>query len=200
VTTIAAPPSSLPALSAESQRAELTGAPPVEPRAGVEQTARRERVRRVVRALLVGGAASLLDLGLLSAGIRWAELGATVARLVALVASTLLLFFGSRSFAFRAQAGNISQQAKLFVVCEAAGLVLNLVIFRLIVTHAAALPPEIASQLANTLVFVAFSYPLRALVIFRVRATESARDGSVELIAQSSVAAADASARSGDDH
>jgi putative flippase GtrA len=111
-----------------------------------------------------------LDLALLSAGIRWVELGATVARLIALVASGLLAFYGSRSFAFRAQSGDISRQAKLFVLTEALGLALNLTVFRLLVSHASWVPPELTSQLANFLVFLVFTYPMRALLVFRLSA------------------------------
>jgi putative flippase GtrA len=80
------------------------------------------------------------------------------------------LFFGNRSFAFRAQAGSITRQARLFVAAELVGFGLNLLVFRQLVTRVSFLPPEVSSQIANFLVFVSFCYPLRAWVIFRVPA------------------------------
>jgi len=171
VTTAASRPSPLPAILVAPQSSDAA-TPPLG--TGVPAESRADRkprgLPRVGRALLVGAAASLLDLGLLSAGIRWIELGATVARLIALVASGLLAFYGSRSFAFRAQSGDISRQAKLFVLTEALGLALNLTVFRLLVSYASWVPPELTSQLANFLVFLVFTYPMRALLVFRLSA------------------------------
>jgi putative flippase GtrA len=133
----------------------------------------RERFWRIGRVGLVGVGGSLLDVGILSFGIRWLELDPTFSRLVALISSGLFAFFASRSFAFRAQAGNIARQARLFVVAEATGLALDLVVFRLLLAHASFMAPEIVSQLANFLVFVAFIYPVRALVVFRVPLSSS---------------------------
>ena len=126
------------------------------------------RALRVARTLFVGAWASALDLAVVSVCIRVFQLDSTVARLLGLVLSGVLLFFGNRSFAFRAQAGSISRQARLFVVSELAGLCLNLGVFRVLVDRAAFIPPEASSQIANFLVFITFLYPLRAFVVFRV--------------------------------
>lgn len=127
-----------------------------------------DRALRFGRTLFVGAWASLVDVGVVALCVRLLDIEPTLSRLIALVVSGVLVFFGNRSFAFHAQAGSIARQARLFVLTELVGLFLNLGVFRLIVTHAPELPPELVSQIANFLVFVAFCYPMRALVVFRV--------------------------------
>ncbi|HEY3499534.1 MAG TPA: GtrA family protein, partial [Polyangiaceae bacterium] len=127
---------------------------------------------RFARTLVVGAWASALDVAVVAVCVRGFELDPTVSRLIALVASGVLLFFGNRSFAFRAQAGSIARQARLFVATEVVGLFLNLAVFRLLATRLPALPPELDSQIANFLVFIVFCYPMRAFVVFRVPAPQ----------------------------
>lgn len=127
-----------------------------------------ERVLRFARTLVVGAWASLLDFAVILLCVRVLQWNPTASRALALVVSGVLLFFGNRSFAFRAQAGSISRQARLFIAAELVGFALNLLVFRLLVTRVAFLPPEVSSQIANFVVFVSFCYPLRAFVIFRV--------------------------------
>jgi putative flippase GtrA len=128
----------------------------------------RERILRFVRSLFVGAWASAFDFAVLLLCIRWLELNATLARVIALVLSGVVLFFGSRSYAFHAQSGSISRQARLFVASEVLGALLNLGAFQLLVSHLPVIPPEALSQLANFLVFLTFYYPMRAFVVFRV--------------------------------
>lgn len=127
-----------------------------------------ERALRVGRALFVGAWASVLDFAVVALCIRALSLEPTLARVIGLVLSGLLLFFGNRTYAFRAQAGSIARQARRFVLAELIGLCLNLVVFRLLVDYAPVIPPEFSSQLANSLVFLTFAYPVRAFLVFRV--------------------------------
>jgi putative flippase GtrA len=137
-------------------------------------TAHKERIRtrllRVLRMLIVGFWASLIDLGVITLCVRCMHLEATLSRLIALAVSGLCLFFGCRSFAFRAQSGSISRQARLFVLGELLGFPLNLLVFHALEACAPFLAPEFASQAANFLVFVAFAYPVRRLLVFQQRA------------------------------
>jgi putative flippase GtrA len=129
----------------------------------------RERIFRFVRSLFVGAWASAFDFAVLLLCIRWLNFEPTLARIVALVLSGVVLFFGSRSYAFHAQSGSISRQARLFVLSEVLGALLNLGAFRFLVLHLPPMvPPEAASQVANFLVFVTFYYPMRAFVVFKV--------------------------------
>gem|GEM_PF-776943 len=127
----------------------------------------RERLFRIMRLLMVGLWASAVDLGVLTTCVRWFHLDATVSRFIALVVSGLALFIGCRSFAFRAQGGSISRQAKLFVVAELVAFPLNLLVFHLLATYAPFIAPEFTSQAANFMVFVAFASPVRRLLVFR---------------------------------
>ena len=126
-----------------------------------------ERAYRFVRALIVGSGATALDFVILTSCIRVVGLAPTVARVPALVAGASFQFFGNRTFTFRAQAGSASRQAKLFVGAELVALVLNYSAFRWLVPRATMLPPELVSFAGTFVVFVAFAYPMRKLVIFR---------------------------------
>jgi putative flippase GtrA len=128
---------------------------------------RRDRVFEVLRMLVVGLWASGVDVAVLALSVRWIHLDPTLSRFIALVVSGLALFFGCRSFAFRAKGGSITRQAKLFIVAELLGFPLNLLVFHLLSAYAPIVPPEFASQAANFLVFVAFAYPVRQLLVFQ---------------------------------
>jgi putative flippase GtrA len=130
------------------------------------------RALRFGRALVVGSGATIVDFSVLTTCIRVVGLAPVQARLPALVAGASVQFFGNRTFTFRAQRGAISRQATLFVVAEVAALGMNWSIFWLLAPRLTALPPEIVSFLGTFIVFVAFAYPMRKLVVFRLRADE----------------------------
>jgi putative flippase GtrA len=79
-------------------------------------------------------------------------------------------FAGNRTFTFRARAGSISRQAKLFLAAELFTLGLNWSVFRLLAPRIPVLPPEIVGFIGSFVVFVTFAYPVRKLVIFRLPA------------------------------
>lgn len=126
----------------------------------------RGRLLCFARTLLVGLWANLLDFSLLAACVRWLEIDAMPSRLIALLTSGLVTFLGSRSFAFRAQAGSAPKQASRFVMAELAAVPLNLGLFHLCASGAPLVAPELVSLAANAAVFVAFSYPVRRLLVF----------------------------------
>jgi putative flippase GtrA len=127
-----------------------------------------DRLRRFSRALMVGSGATLIDFSILTTAIRVFDVAPASARLPALVAGASFQFFGNRSFTFRAQAGRITRQAKLFVLAELATLLFNYGTFRLLVPRVTFLPPELVSFLGTVIVFVGFAYPIRKLVVFRL--------------------------------
>jgi putative flippase GtrA len=88
------------------------------------------------------------------------------------MAGASVQFFGNRSFTFRAQAGSLTRQAKLFLGAEAITLALNWSTFRFLVPRITALPPEIVGFIGSFIVFIGFAYPVRRLVIFRLSGEE----------------------------
>lgn len=128
-----------------------------------------DRAMRFGRALIVGGGATLVDLCVLTTCLRVFHFVPMAARLPALLAGASVQFFGNRTFTFRAQRGSLSRQAKLFLCAEIAALGLNWSAFALLAPRVTIVPPEIVSFLGTFIVFVTFAYPMRKLVIFRIR-------------------------------
>jgi putative flippase GtrA len=128
-----------------------------------------EQVLRFGRSLVVGGGGTLLDLAAVFVSLRFLELDATWARTLGLCVGCVVMFFGSRSFAFRAESGSAVQQAKRFVISEAVGFPLNLLVFRLLLAALPNTPPEVLSVAANFALFVTYYYPVRNFVVFRAR-------------------------------
>ena len=126
------------------------------------------RALRFARALIVGSGATIVDFSLFSACIRVLGMTPTVARLPALCAGASVQFFGNRSFTFRAQAGSLSRQARLFVAAELFTLFLNYGVFSWLVPRVHGIAPELVSFAGTFLVFVTFAYPMRRLVIFKL--------------------------------
>jgi len=127
-----------------------------------------DRAWRFVRALVVGSGATIVDFSLLTTCIRLLGMPPTTARLPALCAGASVQFFGNRSYTFRAQAGSISRQARLFLIVELATLLMNYLLFRWLVPRVHFLPPELVSFCGTFLVFITFAYPMRKLVIFKL--------------------------------
>lgn len=126
------------------------------------------RAYRFGRALIVGSGATLVDFSIFTTCVRVAQIAPTHARLPALIAGACVQFVGSRGFTFRAQAGRLSRQLKLFFVAEAVTLGLNWSVFQLLIRHVHGVPPELVSFMGTGLVFVIFAYPMRRLVIFKI--------------------------------
>ena len=127
-----------------------------------------------MRALIVGSAATLADVSVLTTCVRLIGLSPVVARLPALLVGATVQFFGNRTFTFRAQHGRVTRQAKLFFFAESAALLSNWAVFSFIAPRVRAhIPPEIASFIGTFIVFVGFSYPMRRLVIFKLRPDET---------------------------
>jgi len=126
------------------------------------------RAWRFGRALVVGSGATLVDFSIFTTCVRAIDIAPTHARLPALVAGACVQFVGNRRFTFRAQAGRLSRQLKLFVAAEAITLGLNWSVFQLLIRRIHGVAPELVSFLGTGLVFLAFAYPVRRLLIFRL--------------------------------
>ena len=91
-----------------------------------------ERAYRFGRALVVGSGATAIDFLILSSCIRVVGMAPTVARVPALLAGASFQFFGNRTYTFRAGAGSLTRQAKLFTAAEIVTLLLNIVALRVV--------------------------------------------------------------------
>ena len=127
-----------------------------------------QRAYRFARALVVGSGATLADVSVFTTCVRVMGIAPTAARLPALIAGACFQFLGNRTFTFRAQAGSLSRQARLFLVFELLTLGLNFGVFRLLVRHVSVFAPEVLSLSGTFLVFVTFAYPMRRHVIFKL--------------------------------
>jgi putative flippase GtrA len=122
---------------------------------------------RLVRSLVVGSGGTALDFAALTFSIRVLHLDASWARVIGLCVGGIVLFFGSRSFAFQAQSESAGPQARRFVVSELIGFPLNMLLFKLLLGLLPSLAPEVVSLAANFLLFVTYYYPVRNFVVFR---------------------------------
>jgi putative flippase GtrA len=124
---------------------------------------------RFGRSLIVGGGGTLLDLGAVTISIRLLGLTPTWARVVGLVIGCFAMFYGSRTFAFRAQSDSAVGQAKRFVLSEIVGFPLNILAFRGLIAALPWVAPELLSLLANFLLLVTYYYPVRNFIVFRTK-------------------------------
>jgi len=124
---------------------------------------------RFARSLVVGSGGTSLDFAALSLSIRVFGIDATWARIIGLCVGGVVLFFGSRSFAFRAQAESAAPQAKRFIISEIVGFPLNVLAFRLLLWALPSVPPEVLSLLANFALFVTYYYPVRNYIVFKTK-------------------------------
>ncbi len=122
---------------------------------------------RFGRSLIVGSGGTLLDLAAVTLSIRVLGLEPTWGRVVGLVVGCVAMFYGSRTFAFRAQSGSAVGQAKRFVISEAVGFPLNILVFQALIGALPWVAPELLSLLANFLLFVTYYYPVRNFIVFR---------------------------------
>ena len=127
------------------------------------------RAFRFSRALIVGGFATAGDFTVLTTLVRLLGVDPAWARAPALLTGACIQFLGNRTFTFRAQAGRMSRQAKLFLLFESVTLVMNWLIYQGLLKALPMLPPEVLSFLGTFLVFVCFNYPVRHRIIFTLK-------------------------------
>jgi putative flippase GtrA len=118
------------------------------------------RLLTFARSALAGGAATLVDLGVLGFAVTVLHVPAAVANAPAAIAGAAVQFFGNRSFAFRSS-GPLGRQALLFGAAELVTLFLNVALYQLVVTHVAlqAAGALLARVVTTNVVFVLWSYP-----------------------------------------
>jgi putative flippase GtrA len=124
---------------------------------------------RFGRSILVGSAGTLLDFAALSFSLRVLSMDAAWARVVGLCVGAVVMFLGSRSFAFQAQSERAATQAKRYVISELVGFPLNVLAFKLLILALPGVPAEALSLLANFGLFVTYYYPVRSFVVFKTK-------------------------------
>jgi putative flippase GtrA len=124
---------------------------------------------RFGRSLIVGSGGTALDFAAVTFSIRVLGLEPTWGRVVGLVVGCVAMFYGSRTFAFRAQSDSAVGQAKRFVISEVIGFPLNIVVFKVLLGLVPWAAPELLSLLANFLLFVTYYYPVRSFVVFKAK-------------------------------
>jgi putative flippase GtrA len=124
---------------------------------------------RFGRSLIVGSGGTALDFAALSFSIRVIGLEPTWGRVVGLLVGGVVLFLGSRTFAFRAGAESALPQAKRFVISEVVGFPLNILVFKLLIWLLPQVAPELLGLLANFALFITYYYPVRNWVVFKAK-------------------------------
>jgi len=124
---------------------------------------------RFGRSLIVGSGGTALDFASVALSIRVIGLEPTWGRAVGLLVGGVVLFLGSRSFAFRAGSESALPQVKRFVISEVIGFPLNIVAFKLLIGLLPNVAPELLTLLANFALFVTYYYPVRNWVVFRAK-------------------------------
>lgn len=120
------------------------------------------RLATFARSALTGGAATLVDLGVVAFAVGILRVPAAAANVPALLAGAVVQFVGNRRFAFRAQGGDVRRQAALFALSEAVTLLLNGLLYHLVATHftLGTASAVVARAVTTNLVFVLWSYPV----------------------------------------
>lgn len=124
---------------------------------------------RFGRSLLVGSGGSALDFAALTLSIRGFGLDPTWGRAVGLLVGGVVLFVGSRSFAFRAESESALTQARRFVISELIAFPLNILVFKLLTAQLPQVAPELLGLLANFALFVTYYYPVRNWLVFKIK-------------------------------
>jgi putative flippase GtrA len=148
-------------------------------------SARTRRLATFARSALTGGAATLVDLGVIAAAVGLLRVTPAAANAPALLAGAAVQFFGNRHFAFRPAAGerrprgSLTRQATLFAASEAVTMFLNFLLYHVVATHFAlgAGGAVLARAITTNAVFVLWSYPVWRRIFARPVDVMGAREG-----------------------
>ena len=119
------------------------------------------------RSVVVGGAATLVDLALLWLGVSSLGVSPAAANVPALLGGVLVQFFGNKYFIFAEHSADYVRQGLLFSAVEIVALALNALLFHVLVASTS-IPYPLARLLGSAAVYFCFSFPLWRL-IFRPR-------------------------------
>ena len=120
---------------------------------------RLQRALRFLTSMLTGGAATLVDFGVLTSLVELLHVSPTRANIPSLLAGATIQFVGNRHMVFKAGHLAVRPQLLGFIVVEIGTFALNAVSFHLLV-KLTGVPYPIARLLCSFAVFATFSYPL----------------------------------------
>jgi putative flippase GtrA len=121
------------------------------------------RLLVLVRSMLAGGVATVVDMATLALLVSVLEVPARVASVPALLLGGATNFFGNRHFAFRATAGNAGRQAVLYGFVFVVTLALTALFFDLAI-RAGFGPYWLVRLVVSNLVYLGWSFPMFRLV------------------------------------
>ncbi len=124
---------------------------------------------RFARSLVVGGGGTAVDFATVAFSIRVLGFDPVWGRVVGLLAGGVVLFLGSRSYAFHATSESAAPQVKRFVISELVGFPLNIFTFKLLAGLLPQVAPEVLTLAANFALFVTYYYPVRNYVVFKTK-------------------------------
>jgi putative flippase GtrA len=130
---------------------------------------------RLIHSAGAGAVATLVDLGSLTAMVSLFGLSPRVANVPALLAGSLVMFFGLKRFAFRGRGGHVGREVALFTIVQLVGVALSAILFDALV-HYSPLAERwyVGARLAaNNVVWLGFSFPAWHWV-FRARPENAA--------------------------
>jgi putative flippase GtrA len=120
-----------------------------------------KRVAALLRSMLVGGLATIVDLGALFVMVTLFGISPRIASVPALLLAASVQFMGQRHFAFRAGGGDARRQAMRFACVHAVTLLLNAVVFDVVFRLAGAHAPYWALRLVvGNAVYLTWSFPM----------------------------------------
>ena len=106
--------------------AGVTTSTPARPHAPVPEPVRRRLARQAWRFLVVGGVATVVDVGLFNLLHYGLHTGPLTAKVASTVAGGVVAFVGNRQWSFDDNDGNVHAQVLAFVVVSVVGLLLAL--------------------------------------------------------------------------
>jgi len=128
----------------------------------------------VVPSLLVGAVATLLDIGVLLAALRWLHASSAGGAMLGVAVGSTVAFLGNRRFAFRSSARAALPEALRFLAGTLAGMVVHGALVRTL-ADGAGVPVVLAKLVADLCVFTFGQLLLLRFFVFPVRRRLGAR-------------------------
>jgi putative flippase GtrA len=119
-------------------------------------------LRRLVRSGVAGAGASIADLALLTVLVQVFGLSPRAASIPALVTGGIVMFFGQKYIAFRAQGRSVARELLLFAVVQAGSLLLTGLLYDTVLSFLPQLVPYyvVVRLVSTNLVWLFYSFPL----------------------------------------
>jgi putative flippase GtrA len=120
-------------------------------------------MKRFAKSSAVGVLATGVSYGMLVAGVELMGLPKSWVNACSLVMGSLVQFLGNRAWVFDAAHGKLSRQAPAYILVEAGGIGLNILVFEAL-TRSGLLHYAVARIVGTFLVFACYNFPMWRLV------------------------------------